>query len=171
MSAQTTYDLNQSKGYAGQVANNAVNNIVTGVVGAGTVLPGIFVSRTASAESAPTTFNKGANYVVAAGGATDPLGVAVRDLGREGAPNTAAISYEVSDQLPVMRGGYIYLTIPSGGSHGDRIKYTTATGVIDAGAPAVGETGIDGARLEVDTAAGGVGLVWIPAVTSVTAGA
>ncbi len=173
MSAQTSYDLNLTKGYSGQVADIQDSNIVTGIVATGqTIVPGIFVQRTASAESAPTTFNKGANYVVSAGGANaaDNLGIAVRDLGREGAPNTAAIVYNETDQIPVMRSGYIYVTIPSGGSHGDPIKFDQTTGIIDAGAPAVGEAGIDSARLEVDTAAGAVGKIWIPNVVTVTNG-
>lgn len=172
MSAQTAYDLNLSKGFPGQVANNADNNIVTGIVGTGPILPGIFVQRSSAAESAPTTFNKGANYVVAPGGgaAADNLGVSVRDLGREGAPDTAAISYGVTDQLPVMRAGYIYCTIPTGGSAGDPVIFLDATGVIDAGVAGAGSSTIDGAKLEADVAAGGIGLIWLPNVISVTAG-
>lgn len=166
MSAQTQYDLNMTKGFPGQVANIADSDTVTGIVATGqTIGPGIWVQRTASAESAPTSLNKGANYVASVGGGinADNLGIAVRDIGREGAPQTGTISYTQTDQFPVLRSGYIYLTIPSGGNAGDQIKFNDTTGVMDAGSLGGGETGITGAKLESDVAAGGVGLVWIPA--------
>ena len=174
MSAQETYDLNMSKGYSGQVANIAKSDIVTAIVAAGqSLIPGIFVQRTESVEGDPTSFNKGANYVVSVGGgvAADNLGVAIRDLGREGAPNTSVINYTEADQFPVMRAGYVYMTIPAGGDHGEPIFFNNTTGVINVGTAPVGSSTIDGARLEVTTAAGAVGLVWIPNVITVTAGA
>lgn len=168
MAAQTVYNINMTKGYPGQVANIANSDVVTGVVDIGeTILPGIWVQRIAAAVASPVSYNKGANNIAAPGGgvAADNLGVAVRDLGREGAPQTASISYEEAEQFPVMRSGYIYLTIPSGGIAGNSIKFNNTTGVMDAysGTPGAGETGIVGAKLETNTTAGEVGLVWIPA--------
>jgi len=96
------------------------------------------------------------------GGDGTGIGVTVRDLAREGAANTGAVSYADTETMAVMRfgsGSKIYVAIPTGGSAGDVLNYIDATGVIDAGAAVAGETDIVGATLEEDVVAGGVGII------------
>jgi len=92
----------------------------------------------------------------------DFLGIAIRDLRREGVINTGNLDYLVEENVSVLRSGRINLTCPTGCTVGDPVNFVDATGVIDAGAPVAGETAIGGATWETTTAAGEVGIVRLP---------
>jgi len=149
MSNQTSYDINTANAVAGQVADIGFNEIdsfsAEGAIGFGVVV------------------SRGTNDGQAlAGGDATGIGVTVRDLAREGAANSGAVSYADTETAAVMRfgsGSKINVVVPSGGSAGDALNYIDATGVIDTGAAGAGETDITGATLEEDVAAGGVGII------------
>lgn len=92
----------------------------------------------------------------------DFLGVAIRDLRREGVANTGSLNYLVDENVSVLRSGRINLACPTGCTFGDVVNYNDTTGIIDAGAAAGGETLIGGATWETTTAAGEVGIVRLP---------
>ena len=102
--------------------------------------------------------------------ATDFIGVAIRDISREGVLNTGSLDYIAEENVSVLRSGRINLTCPAGCSVGDLVNYVDATGVIDAGAAAAGETQIGGATWETTTAAGEVGIVRFKGDLTLTAG-
>ena len=102
--------------------------------------------------------------------ATDFIGVAIRDLHREGVINTNSLDYKVEENVSVLRRGRINLTCAAGCTAGDPVKYADATGVLDAGTAGVGETQIGGATWETTTAAGEVGIVRFEGEVTLTAG-
>ena len=159
MSAQTSYSLAQAKAYAGGIFALATNEIssraVEGVAGFGF---GVAVSRGTDKEKQAVV-----------GGATGFLGIAVRDLGREGAANTGDIKYSETETAGIMRHGSIWAICPSGAVPGDLVNYVDATGVLDSGVAVVGETQLDGATWETTTVAGELGVIRIE-TTSTTAG-
>lgn len=149
MSAQTSYEINQDALYAGQIVELGPRDVVSRSVetAAGAAF-GLAVSPGTDA----------ARQIVIGGDATF-IGVTVRELTREGAANTGAVSYAEKETAAVMRWGYIAVVCPSGCSVGDPVNYVDATGVIDSGAAEAGETLIVGATWETVTAAGEVGIV------------
>ncbi len=158
MSAQTSYDINQPVAYAGliyaQAPSDVVSRDVETVAGIGF---GVATSRGT---------DKQRQVVI---GGTDFVGITVRALDREGAANTGDISYAETETAALMREGYIWVVIPSGGTPGDLIKYDNTTGVIDTGAAGVGETRLDGAQLDTTTVAGELGVIRLAGI-STTAG-
>ena len=144
MSAQLSYAINQAKAYAGGIFALGTNDVgsfsVETVAG---INFGVAVSRGTDKES----------QVVLGGDATF-LGVTIRDLGREGAANTGDIKYNENETAGVMRKGYIWVVCPTGCVPGDVANYVDATGVIDSGVAAAGETDIVGATFETVAAAG-----------------
>jgi len=158
MSAQTSYDRLMDPRIHGSLNDLNDNEIQSGV--AEEALPvGIAVKRGTDKESQLLKAT-----------ATDFLGVAVRDLHREGVLNTGSLDYKVEENVSVLRSGRINLTCPSGCTAGDPVNYVDATGVIDAGAAAAGETQVGGAEWETTTAAGEVGIVRFKGEVTLTAG-
>lgn len=149
MTVQTSYELNQANAVPGLIGDIGFNEIDS-FLAEGAVAFGYVVSRgTADNQAVP-------------GGDGTGIGVAVRDLAREGAATTGAVSYADGDTMAVMRfgsGGKIFAELAAGGNAGDALHYVDATGVIDVGAAGAGQTDIVGATLEKDTVAGGVGLI------------
>lgn len=147
MSAQTSYTLNISKGLPGLIYDLSTKDVVSRAVEttAGADF-GIVVSRGTDKEKQ-----------IVIGGA-DVLGVTVREISREGSAD-GSIKYSAKEAAGVMRKGYIWATIPTGGTAGAALKYNTTTGVIDAGAPAAGEAALTNSTLETTTAAGAVGVI------------
>lgn len=144
MSAQTSYTINQAVAYAGLVYALAPSDIISGAVeGASGIGFGVAVSRGTDPEKQ-----------IVAGGDDTFIGVTIRDLGREGVANTGAIKYSETETAGVMRDGYLWVVCPSGCNPGDQANYVDATGVIDSGAAAAGETDIVGATFETVAAAG-----------------
>ena len=92
-------------------------------------------------------------------GGADYLGITVRDIARESDGVAGSIKYLEKDTAGVMREGYVWCIIPTGGNPGDPILFTDATGVIDVGTAVAGQTQIAGATLETVTAAGALGVV------------
>lgn len=150
MSAQTSYSINQSKAHAGliyaQGPTDIVSRSVETVAGIGF---GVAVSRGTDAE----------RQIVAGG--SDFLGITIRSLEKEGAANTGDIQWNEKDTAGVFRGGYIWTVCPAGCNPGDAVKYTDATGVIDAGAPGASETAITNAQWETVAAAGELAIIRI----------
>lgn len=150
MSAQTSYSIKQPKAYAGLVYAQAPHDIVSRdvetVAGIGF---GVVVSRGTNKE----------RQIVAGG--TDFLGITIRSLDKEGAANTGAIQWNEKEAAGILRDGYIWAVCPAGCNPGDAVKYTDATGVLDAGAAAAGETQLDGAQWETVAAAGELAVIRI----------
>ncbi len=149
MSGQTSYEINTANAVAGQVADIGFNEIDS-FLAEGELAFGIAVSRGTNGGQ------------VAPGGDATGIGITVRDLAREGAANSGAVSYADKETAAIMRfgsGSKIFVVIPSGGSAGDVLNYVDATGVIDSGVAVAGETDIVGATLEEDVAAGKVGKI------------
>ncbi len=159
MSAQTSYSIKQPKAYAGLVYAQAPHDIVSRdvetVAGIGF---GVVVSRGTNKE----------RQIVAGG--TDFLGITIRSLDKEGAANTGAIQWNEKEAAGILRDGYIWAVCPAGCNPGDAVKYTDATGVLDAGAAAAGETQLDGAQWETVAAAGELAVIRIDS-SATTAGA
>jgi hypothetical protein len=150
MSAQTSYSIKQPKAYVGLIYAQAPHDIVSRdvetVAGIGF---GVAVSRGTNAE----------RQIVAGG--SDFLGITIRSLDKEGAANTGAIQWNEKEAAGVLRSGYIWAVCPTGCNPGDAVKYTDATGVIDAGAPGAGETAIANAQWETVAAAGELAVIRI----------
>lgn len=159
MSAQTSYSIKQPKAYAGliytQAPHDIVSRLVETVAGIGF---GVAVSRGTDKE----------RQIVAGG--TDFLGITIRSLDKEGAANTGAIQWNETESAGVLRDGYIWAVCPAGCNPGDAVKYTDATGVLDAGAAAADETQLDGATWETVAAAGELAVIRIE-TSATTAGA
>lgn len=159
MSAQTSYSIKQPKAYAGliyaQAPHDIVSRLVETVAGIGF---GVAVSRGTDKE----------RQIVAGG--TDFLGITIRSLDKEGAANTGAIQWNETESAGVIRDGYIWAVCPAGCNPGDAVKYTNATGVLDAGAAAAGETQLDGATWETVATAGELAVIRIE-TSATTAGA
>lgn len=148
MSAQTSYDINQGKAYAGLIyalhPHQIDSRAVETVAGIGF---GVAVGRGTDLEKQCVL------------GTAAYLGITVRSLDREADDAAGAIEYSQYETAAIMREGYVWVALPAGGNPGDAIKYTTATGVLDVGTAGVGETQLDGATLETVTAAGELGVV------------
>lgn len=149
MSAQDTYEIELDRRIHGSLNDLNDNELQSGNAEA-VIAIGIAVARGTLA-----------NQVVVAGDA-DFLGISIRDLSKEGQIDDQTINYEIGDNVSVLRSGRINITCPAGCTAGDPVKYTDADGVLDAGAPAAGETAIGGATWETTTSAGGVGIVRLP---------
>ncbi len=149
MSAQIAYTRIQDERIHGSLSGLNDNEIESGNAEVA-IAVGIAVTR-GTLES---------QVIIAAD--ADFLGVAIRDLSREGAVNTAVLDYAIEDNVSVLRSGRISLTCVTGCSAGDLVKYNDTTGVIDSGAAGGGETLIGGATWETTTAAGEVGIVRFP---------
>lgn len=159
MSAQLSYAINQPVGYPGLIFAQEPHDIISR--DAGTVIPfGVAVARGADAD----------RQCRAGGAAAAYIGVSIRSLEREGAANTGAVEYAVTETVGILRDGYIWAVCPTGCVPGDGVKYTQATGVLDSGAAGAGEVGLDGATWETTTAAGGLGVIRLVGGTA-TAGA
>lgn len=101
------------------------------------------------------------DQAVLGGAVAGVLGITIKDLGLEGkAPGDATLEYKENDVMSVLRRGTINIAIPSGGAKGAALKYNETTGVIDAGAPAAGETALPlGYSLETTVQAGEVAII------------
>lgn len=148
MAAQTSYDITQAKAYAGLIYAQAPHDIVSRDV---ETVAGIAFGAAVSRGT-----NKERQIVV---GGTDYLGITIRSLDKEGAANTGAIQWNETEAAGVLRGGYIWVVCPAGCNPGDAVKYTDATGVIDAGTPGAGETAIPNAQWETVAGAGELAVV------------
>jgi len=145
MSVQTTYSIYTGARVHGSLSDLR-DNEVESYLAEGAVAFGVAVSRGT------------ADNQVEVGGDGTGIGVAIRDLGREGVLRTGALTgYADTEAVSVLRRGAINLTIPSGGSAGDPLLYDDTTGVIDAGSASTGETQIVGAELLETVSAGAVG--------------
>lgn len=149
MSAQTSYTRIQDERIHGSLSGFNDNEIESGN------------AEVAIAVGIAVTRGSATGQVIIAADA-DFLGVAIRDLSKEGAANTAVLDYSIEDNVSLLRSGRISLTCPTGCTAGDPVNYVDATGVIDAGAAAGGETAIGGATWETTTAAGEVGIIRLP---------
>ena len=151
MSAQLSYDINQPVAYAGLVFSPAPKDVVSRSVetAAGAAF-GIAVSRGTDKDKE-----------VVIGGATGFLGITVRSLSTEGAINTGAIQYDETETAAVLRSGYIWAVCPTGCVPGNSVNYVDATGVLDSGTAAAGETQLDGATWDTTAAAGELAVIRI----------
>ena len=156
MSAQTSYSTSIPKAYAGLIFGlSPHDNISRSVETAAGFGFGVAVSRGTDKERQAII------------GGDDFLGITYRDLGREGAAN-GNVAYSVKETAGIMRQGYIWAVIPTGGNPGSAIKYTTATGVIDVGVAGAGEIQLDGAQLDTVTTAGGLGVIRLGSIDTTT---
>lgn len=159
MSAQTSYSIKQPIAYAGLIYAQAPHDIISRdvetVAGIGF---GVAVSRGT---------DKDRQAVI---GGTDFLGITIRSLDKEGAANTGAIQWNEKEAAGILRNGYIWAVCPTGCTAGDAVKYTDATGVLDAGAAGAGETQLDDAVWDTTASAGGLAVIRLNS-TLTTAGA
>lgn len=160
MTAQTSYDINQPIAYAGLLYAQAPHDIISRLVEtAAGIAFGVAVSRGADPDRQAIL-----------GGATGFLGISIRSLDKEGAVNTAAIQWNETESMGIIRDGYVWAVCPTGCVPGDIVNFVEATGVLDSGAAVgVGETQLDDAQWETTTAAGELGVIRINS-TATTAG-
>jgi len=160
MSVQTAYTQNIGRGLAGQVADIHSNEIVTATVkvAGSDVIPGI-ACKIEATSTKDRVIEKGVATALFAG-------ISVRDLSNEVVAGD--IVYAAEKTLPVMRKGYLFCVIPTGGNAGNALLANATTGVIDVGTAGVGEFQLD-ATLEEVTTAGAVGMIRINSL-SVVAG-
>ena len=149
MSVQTSYVRIQDAAIHGSLSGLNDNEIESGVAEEA-IAVGIAVTRGASAGQ------------LAIAGDADFLGLAIRDLSREGASGTGSLDYADKDNVSVLRSGRISLTCVSGCTAGDVVNYNDTTGIVDAGSAGAGETLIGGATWETTSAVGEVGIVRLP---------
>jgi hypothetical protein len=150
MSVQTTYTRLTDARMHGSLSDLNENEIQSAA--AEVAIPvGVAVTRGTDPE----------NQVILAADA-DFLGIAIRDLSREGVINTGLLDYKIGEMVSVLRSGRINLTCATGCTAGDAANYNDTTGVIDSGAAGAGETDIGGAVWETTTAAGEVGVLRLP---------
>lgn len=148
MAAQTSYSRLTNTGFPGLLVDLNPKDIVSRSVETPAGIPfGVVVSRGTDRE----------RQIVLGG--TAPLGVSLRVLSQEGAANTGAVQWDVTDTAAVLREGYVFVVCPAGCTAGDAVKFTTATGVLDSGAAGAGEQALVGATWETTTAAGGVAVL------------
>ena len=160
MSVQTSYDLAIAIAYAGLIYAQAPSDVISrSVEGAAGIGFGVAVSRGTDADKQALI-----------GGATDFLGISIRDLSQESSANDGSIKWDETETMGILRDGYIWAVCPSGCVPGDVVNYVDATGVLDSGAPVADETGLDGAQWETTTAAGELGVIRLNS-TDTTAGA
>lgn len=158
MTAQTSYDRLQPAAYPGLLYGVGPKDIISRAVeGVAGIEFGVACSRGTDVEKQVLP------------GGTAFLGISVRSLDREGAANTGAIKYNETEAAALLREGYIWAVCPAGCNAGDPVKYTNATGVLDAGAAAAGETQLDEAQWDTTVAAGELGVIVLGG-TSTTAG-
>lgn len=166
MSQQTSVSLSIQNATPGLIADiHAGNQIISAA--AETAPPavigfGLVVSRGSDPD----------NQAVIGGDATGILGVTVRSVGKEAASiGATSLVYENTEAMAIMQSGYIMVTAASGASPGDPVKFDNATGVIDSGAPAAGETTITNAEWMETVEAGAIGKIRIDSVVNLVAGA
>jgi len=147
MSAQLSYDINQPVAYAGLIYAQAPHDIISRDAEAAIGF-GVAVGRGANPDK----------QCVAGGVAADYLGISIRSLEREGASN-GAVQYEATETVGIIRTGYVWAVCPAGCVPGDGVLYTSANGVLDAGAAGAGAVSIDGAAWQTTTAAGELGVI------------
>ena len=151
MSTQTSYLINHPKAYAGMVFAQAPHDIVSRDA-EGEIAFGVAVSRGTDKDRQTVK------------GGTSFTGISIRSLEREGSV------YADKETVGVLRDGYVWITCPSGCNPGDLVKYVNATGVIDSGAPAIGETALDGAQWDTTAVAGELAVLRLNSLNT-TAGA
>jgi len=149
MTVQTTYSLNHTNAYAGQIANMNPLEVVSKLAEGGVIPYGSTVSR----GTADDQVTKGGTAII---------GVAARTAVAEG-NSTYDAEYEQYSAVNVVRDGYVYLTISENGADGGALNSVDATGVIGVGAATTGETDLTGWTLEEDVTAGNVALVRVRA--------
>lgn len=146
MSAQSTYDLNTAKGYAGMLVGQNPREVVTGLVeDVDGINFGVVVSRGSDLERQITKGGVDGSLF---------LGITVRSLEVEGEANTGAIKRNQYEAAPVLRTGVVLVEVPSGCAVGDAVKFAESTGIIDSGAPGVGELALANAEFISVAAAG-----------------
>lgn len=155
MSAQTSYSINQQIAFAGLIFAQAPHDIVSRKV---ETAAGIEFGAAASRGTDEET------QVVAGG--TSFVGITIRSLDKEGAANTGAIKWNEKEAAGLIRSGYVWAKCPTGCVAGAAVKYTNATGVLDAGAAGAGETQLD-AIWDSSAAAGELGIIRLSGVTTV----
>lgn len=160
MSAQTSYDINVQKAYAGGIfALNPRDVISRDVEGVAGIDFGVVVSRGTNPDRQCVL-----------GGATDVLGVTIRELAREGDGAAETIKYEETQTAGIMRDGYIWAVCPTGCVPGDPVNYNTTTGILDSGAPVAGENSLDDCYWDSTAAAGELAVLRVKDVENITAG-
>lgn len=141
MAAQLSYDLAQPLAYQGLIYAQFPSEVIS--LDASTVIPfGLGVSRVVGAFQ--TDKEQQVQLGVDANGF---FGVSVRSLDREGAANTGVIEYQVTDTVPVIRSGYVWVICVQGCIPGDEVKVDNTTGIFgnNTNFPAgIGETIVSG---------------------------
>jgi hypothetical protein len=152
MSAQTAYALNIAKAVAGLLYAQAPHDVISRSIetAAGAAF-GLAVSRGTDADSQAVI------------GGTAFLGVTLRTLDLEGAANTGAISYAVTETAAIISNGYVWVVCPTGCVPGDAVNY------VDSGAAAAGEQALNDAEWVTTAAAGGLAVLRLNS-TKTTAG-
>lgn len=159
MSAQTEYSKNLAKGYPGLIFAQNPSDIVSRLVETVNGIPfGVAAGVGTDAERQ-----------VIAGGAIF-AGITIRSLDKEGAANTGAIQWNVTEAAGIMRMGYVWAECPAGCNAGDAVKYVNATGALNAGAAGAGETQLDEAIWDSKAVAGEIAVIRLSGM-STTAGA
>ena len=148
MTAQTSYSRLQPVAYAGLIFAQDPHDIISRDA-EGVIAFGLAVGRGTNADE----------QCVPGGVAGIYLGISIRSLERQGALNTAAITYNDKETVGIIREGYVWAVCPASCAPGANVKYTVASGVIDAGTAGAGETQIDNATWESTTAAGELGVI------------
>lgn len=146
MTVQLSYTKNTANALAGLVADVGPYEIDSFTNETGVIPFGAAVSQ-------------GTNDTEAViGGGAAFLGIATRMTAKENTiVGAEQEQYNENETMAVMRRGKVWVTLAAGGSPGDLVVYTDATGVIDVGVPGAGVQRIG--TLETSTGAGELGLL------------
>jgi len=158
MAVQTSYSIYTNRAYVGQLADLQNHEIVSKLAETSAIPFGVVVSRGTEDDQCVI-------------GGADYLGIALRDLAREGARDAAAtVQYLVTEAVSVLKRGWVFAAAPAGATAADAVKYNTTTGVLGAGAPGAGEAVVPGATWEETLAAGVIGKIRLNGVNPTVSG-
>jgi hypothetical protein len=161
MSVQSSVDLRIAKASAGTLADINNAKLISAACESAAIGFGVVVSRGTDPET----------QAVLGADENGVLGISVRELGRE-APSIGSVvaQYVETEAMLILQDGYIYAVCVAGCTAGDVPKFVNATGALSAGAPAAGETSLDGCEWAETVAAGGVAKLHLTNLNDLTAG-
>lgn len=136
MSAQTSYSINHSRAFEGQLADINLNRDTISEPAGGVIPFGVVVQRNATTR------------VVTVGGDALGIGIALRDLEQENGLLNVDPTYTLGDAVAILREGYVYVALAGTGNIGAAIFYEDADGTLGIGTAGVGQTQIINATLE-----------------------
>jgi len=149
MTVQTEYERYIGTAYAGQLADGFNPTLRKSLISEGVVIYGRTVSQGTADDQAVQ------------GGATNILGVALRDLNAENFIGSIAKQYPDEKVMAVIEEGYVYVNITNTGAKGAAIYSVDADGTIAVGTAGAGQTQLTGSKLDETVASAGIARIYL----------